>query len=1175
MDMGDLHATDWGTLHLLAVSDRHDLYTNQILVARRTGVVPPTPTATPTATPSSTPTLIPAATATRRLATPTATPDFPECSLTIGKTAYPSITRIDGQVGVTLRLEGNCPSEVGSALDVALVIDRSSSMCGSKLDQAQAAGDLFLQSMAFPPDQAAVISFASTAQLHTGLTGNRSQATNGLYSMLCGGFSRIDAGLQTALTEMSGPRRVAGHAPVIVLLTDGNPEGAYADDVRNAAQAIHAAGIQLFAVGVGDDVNAALMREIATAPDHYYQSPTAEQLAQIYTRLAGELRQVPAANVNITDVVGPQFEVVPFSFSGAAIPQVMGNTLNWYLPRLDGGVTEVSFSVKPKECGTFAVNQAAQVSYDDNRGVRHTRSFSIPSVTIEGCGGDLTDAFIRDNGSDNGTIPSTRPWWTSPDIWVRRADDGIIQYQNPQAGQRNFIYARIWNRGTTTVTDIDVTFYFGSPNLGLTWPDGWTQLPATRRISSLDPGSHAIVSIPWDVPNLAGHFCLMVRIWSPDDPIRHLHIHWENNVAQRNAHIIDYPQPSAGDCELDDNGQQTDRIAFDVMNTLNTSTLADLEITISRLPAGAEVRFEPGPLSGRWTSLDGLVQQPDGRLLVTRFPAMIYGVRLNPNELRTVHVEVAAPGNSRFTVGLTELVRGVVVGGNTYQRYLPPCPTYLPVITKPVGACPPDRTYTVDADFNEGLLISVNHDTPNNDQLQLDAGGTPLPFIWIALSGRGTVAKVNTETGEVLGEYRSAPSGRSLNPSRTTVDLNGNVWVGNRDEQSGDKGSVVHIGLLENHQCLDRNSNGVIDTSTGLGDVKNWPNPGGVDSNGGVSSAEDECIIDYLRVNGTNVRTVAVDAQNNVWIGGLGNLVHDLVDGNSNATLKTITPACGGYGGLVDGNGVLWSARGGQKVLRYDPAIDTGQCINISNSYGMAVDSQGVIWISRWTDHTITRLDPSGTVLGTVSTGGLDSRGVTVTSEDHIWIANSRSNTVTRLSNDGTLLATIRVGTTPTGVAVDAAGKVWVTNYGSNNTMRIDPATDAVDLTVYLGSGAAPYNYSDMTGSVILGALRQGKWIVVHDSSTAGTGWGTVSWRSHEPAGTGLSVQVRSAEDSADLGSRPWVEVQNGVVFTTVPDGRYLQIEVQFTGTDEGASPILYDLTVAPRCDSPWASRGR
>ena len=42
-----------------------------------------------------------------------------------------------------------------------------------------------------------------------------------------------------------------------------------------------------------------------------------------------------------------------------------------------------------------------------------------------------------------------------------------------------------------------------------------------------------------------------------------------------------------------------------------------------------------------------------------------------------------------------------------------------------------EKTYTTDADFDEGTLVNVNHDPPNNDQLQLDSEGTPFNFIWI------------------------------------------------------------------------------------------------------------------------------------------------------------------------------------------------------------------------------------------------------------------------------------------------------------------------------------------------------------------------------------------------------------------------------------------------------------
>ena len=149
---------------------------------------------------------------------------------------------------------------------------------------------------------------------------------------------------------------------------------------------------------------------------------------------------------------------------------------------------------------------------------------------------------------------------------------------------------------------------------------------------------------------------------------------------------------------------------------------------------------------------------------------------------------------------------------------------------------------------------------------------------------------------------------------------------------------------------MDRNHNGVIDTSTGLGDIMPWPNAGGADTNGGVTTAQDECIIHYVRTAGTSVRTVAVDGSNNVWVGGFSNRVHELLDSNGNAVPGTLfNLGCGGYGGLVDANGVLWSASANQWLLRYDPGIPGGNCINLGQfSYGLGVDGGNNIWNTQW-----------------------------------------------------------------------------------------------------------------------------------------------------------------------------------------------------------------------------------
>jgi hypothetical protein len=85
------------------------------------------------------------------------------------------------------------------------------------------------------------------------------------------------------------------------------------------------------------------------------------------------------------------------------------------------------------------------------------------------------------------------------------------------------------------------------------------------------------------------------------------------------------------------------------------------------------------------------------------------------------------------------------------------------------------RTWTTDADFDLGVLDNVEH-VPG-DQLQLTGKAGAFPFIWIAVSSKGTIVKIDTRTGQILGEYSTSPAGQPKDPSRTTVDLNGNVGL--------------------------------------------------------------------------------------------------------------------------------------------------------------------------------------------------------------------------------------------------------------------------------------------------------------------------------------------------------------------------------------------------------------
>ncbi|AUG56908.1 S-layer homology domain-containing protein [Acetivibrio saccincola] len=100
----------------------------------------------------------------------------------------------------------------------------------------------------------------------------------------------------------------------------------------------------------------------------------------------------------------------------------------------------------------------------------------------------------------------------------------------------------------------------------------------------------------------------------------------------------------------------------------------------------------------------------------------------------------------------------------------------------PTGVSKIYRTYTTTKDFEEGIKINLS--SQEIDCLKLDETTKTFNYMWVAVSSKGTVVKINTDTGEILGEYRTAPEGQPLNPSRTTVDHEGNVWVANRDGNS-------------------------------------------------------------------------------------------------------------------------------------------------------------------------------------------------------------------------------------------------------------------------------------------------------------------------------------------------------------------------------------------------------
>lgn len=456
-------------------------------------------------------------------------------------------------------------------------------------------------------------------------------------------------------------------------------------------------------------------------------------------------------------------------------------------------------------------------------------------------------------------------------------------------------------------------------------------------------------------------------------------------------------------------------------------------------------------------------------------------------------------------------------------------------------------------------------------KLQISEAVEAFNFVWVANSSKGTVVKINAGTGDIIGEYRTSPDGEPGNPSRTTVDKDGNVWVANRDGNS-----VTRIGLAENGQWIDKNGNGKLDTSTGLGDVKGWTNADGADTNGGVSTAEDECIITYTRTSSPGTRHVSVDGNNDVWVSGTGNRIFDLIDGETGNIIRTEGSVnLGGYGGLIDKNNVIWSAN---PMLRWDtsksltgPPGTNYMSYSHYNTYGMALDKYGNVWVSSLGEDAVRKFSPSGILLGTFRQGNIYAQGLVADQNGDIWVAHSLyENTVGHLKNDGTYVGTVDVGEGPTGVAVDKNGKIWVTGFTDGIVCRIDPnlgpigddgvtRVGEVDFkTVPLGGNL--YNYSDMTGSTLTGRAEKASWTTISDSEVNNLEWGEIKYKGEVYGDGSIVVHASTSNDNINF-TTPKI-VENGKVMDIKP-GRYIKISAYFIRSSDGLSPALEGIEVA------------
>ncbi|MCA9707649.1 MAG: hypothetical protein KDK70_17500 [Myxococcales bacterium] len=332
-------------------------------------------------------------------------------------------------------------------------------------------------------------------------------------------------------------------------------------------------------------------------------------------------------------------------------------------------------------------------------------------------------------------------------------------------------------------------------------------------------------------------------------------------------------------------------------------------------------------------------------------------------------------------------------------------------------------------------------------------GGAPdFSYIWIANSAEGTVSKIDTQTMVELGRYIVRPDANG-NPSRTSVNLNGDMVIANRS------GGITKI-YARAEDCPDP-----ANTSTGPGDVKPWPD-GCVAWHTPMAYASQRPV---AWTQGTfNNATCRYD-DTKVWTSGANATIDViLVDGETGMIEQTVPiPGVapnfyGIYGGAVDAAGNFWGSQLGQgqliRVRLNDFSVSTWGMA--TSGYGMTVDHQGNVWTC---SSNVARFDPATETWMTNSVGG--SGGCMEDGQGTLWMANDPMVGVD--INTLQVVQTIDLPNYVHGISIDFYGYVWGPAIYNNEAYRVDPVAGTIDTITGLNF---PYTYSDMTGFALSNA---------------------------------------------------------------------------------------------------------
>jgi len=414
------------------------------------------------------------------------------------------------------------------------------------------------------------------------------------------------------------------------------------------------------------------------------------------------------------------------------------------------------------------------------------------------------------------------------------------------------------------------------------------------------------------------------------------------------------------------------------------------------------------------------------------------------------------------------------------------------IITTVVGSC---TSVSCSGSFSGdgGLANAAGLNHPAG--LAFDGEGN----LYIADTGNNRIRKVDgsgiitTVVGNGLagfaGDGSVATSAELSSPSAVAVDAAGNLYI--NDGVAGNN----YFPDSGNHRVRRVDVSGIITTIAGSGSAGfsgdggaatnaqlNYPSGLAVDGGGNLFIADRGN--NRIRMVGTDAKIATVAG--NGWHGVIG-------DGNTASLAMLDSPrglAIDAAGNLyisdtlddrirkVDADGIITTVAG----IGNDPMVSgtgDGEPANgahIISPEGIAVDAGGNLYIA---DGTVRKVDASGiitTVAGNSTMGPgysgdggpatiaqlSDPQGVAVDAAGNMYISDTGNNSIRKVDTNGIITTVVGNGTSyvgvlnhPLGITVDAGGNLYIADTYNNVVRRLSPAES---LATVAGNGTASFS---------------------------------------------------------------------------------------------------------------------